>query len=88
MTFIHKTKFFTSNRPDALEKKVNEFLETIPGIAVEIEHDVSMSEKRGYILSCMVHYTEEKGDDICEPLDFNIDFGIGDPIVGDPVVID
>lgn len=76
-----KTKFFTSNRSESMTTKVNEFLDTLDEAQVlHIEHDISMSEKRGYMMSCMVYYWEEvdeKDETLFDPdLGCNLDFGI------------
>lgn len=76
--YVRKTKIFTSNRAESLEKKANLFLETIPyEIIIRTHHSISYTDKRGYMISYVIDYLEPKEtEDETLDLDFNIDFGI------------
>lgn len=59
---IDKTVFFTSNRADAMTNKVNECIDdninNVNTRIEKIEHGISYSEHRGYMMSCMIHYSD------------------------------
>ena len=77
-----KIKIFTSNQADSMTKKVNDFLAGISLIQViSVSNDISYTEKRGYMMSCMIYYFEEEVvEGELDTLDYNIDFGLGEPL--------